>query len=58
MGNFFHRLGDGSAVEMSAKEIMADLVEGSEDAAERGRIPPLNKEAYAYLLDIFRNNFV
>ncbi len=53
MGKYFHRLGDGSAVEMSAKEIMADLVEGSEDAAERGGIPALDKEAYAYLLDIF-----
>jgi dimethylamine---corrinoid protein Co-methyltransferase len=53
MASFFHRLGDGSAVEMSAKEIMAALVEGSEDAAERGRISPLNKEEYDYLLDIF-----
>lgn len=53
MGSFYHRLGDGSAVEMSAKEIMADLVEGSEEAAERGRVPPLDKEAYGYLLDIF-----
>ena len=36
MGRFFHRMGDGSAVDMTDKEIMADLVEGSEDAAERG----------------------
>lgn len=53
MAHIFHRMGDGSAVKMSAKEIMADLVEGSEDAAERGRILPLAKEAYDYLLDIF-----
>lgn len=53
MGKIFHRMGDGSAVEMSAEEIMADLVEGSEDAAERGKIPPLMKEEYDYLLDIF-----
>jgi dimethylamine--corrinoid protein Co-methyltransferase len=53
MGKFFHRMGDGSAVEMSAEQIMADLVTGSEDAADRGKIPPLNKDEYAYLLDIF-----
>jgi dimethylamine--corrinoid protein Co-methyltransferase len=53
MDQFFHRMGDGSAVEMSAKEIMADLVEGSEDAADRGKIPALAKEEYDYLLDIF-----
>ena len=53
MDQIFHRMGDGSAVEMSAKEIMADLVEGSEDAAKRGEITPLTKEAYDYLLDIY-----
>ena len=53
MDKYFHRLGDGSAVEMSAKDIMADLVQGSEDAARRGGIPSLDKEAYGYLLDIF-----
>ena len=39
MGKYFSRLGDGSPIEMSESEIMADLVEGSEDAAERGKIP-------------------
>ena len=53
MGAIFHRMGDGSIIETNAKEIMADLVEGSEEAAERGRISPLGKEEYDYLLDIF-----
>lgn len=53
MGKYFSRMGDGSPIEMSESEIMADLVEGSEDAAERGKIPPLLKEEYDYLVDIF-----
>jgi len=53
MRRFFHRLGDGTAVEMTEKEIMADLVEGSEDAADRGQVQPLAKEEYDYLLAIF-----
>jgi dimethylamine--corrinoid protein Co-methyltransferase len=53
MGKYFSRLGDGSPIEMSESEIMADLVEGSEDAAERGKIPSLLKEEYDYLVDIF-----
>jgi len=53
-------MSDGSAVEMSAKEIMADLVKGSEDAADRGKIAPLTKEEYDFLLDIFcsRHKFI
>jgi len=60
MGKYFSRLGDGSPIELSEKEIMADLVEGSEDAAERGKISPLTKEEYDYLLDLFctRSKFV
>lgn len=53
MGTFFHRMGDGSAVQMTAREIMADLVEGSEDAADRAKVPALAKEEYDYLLEIF-----
>lgn len=54
MKRFFHRFGDGSATEMTEKEIMADLVEGSENAAERAKIEPLAKEEYDYLSEIFR----
>lgn len=46
-------MGDGSPIEVTEKEIMADLVEGSEDAADRGKIPPLSQDEYDYLMDIF-----
>jgi dimethylamine--corrinoid protein Co-methyltransferase len=55
MGKYFSRMGDGSPIEVTEKEIMADLVEGSEDAADRGKIEPLTKEEYDHLLDIFCN---
>jgi dimethylamine--corrinoid protein Co-methyltransferase len=60
MGKYFSRMGDGSPEWMSKAEIMADLVEGSEDAADRGKIPALSKEDYDYLQDIFcsRHKFV
>ena len=53
MEKFFSRMGDGSPIEMTESEIMADFVEGSEDAADRGKIPPLSQEEYKYLVDIF-----
>ena len=53
MGKFFSRMGDGSPIEVTENEIMADLVEGSEDAADRGKIPPLSQDEYEYLMDIF-----
>ena len=60
MGKYFTRMGDGSPEWMSQAEIMADLVEGSEDAADRGKIPALAKEEYSYLQDILcsRHKFV
>ncbi len=60
MKKYFSRMGDGSPIEVTDSEIMADLVEGSEDAADRGKIPPLTKEEYDYLLEIFctPNKFV
>lgn len=48
------RLGDGSMVEMSERELMEDMVAGSEDAASRAEVPPLNKEDYQYLVDLFK----
>ena len=53
MSTYFSRMGDGSAIEVTAEEIKADLIEGSEDAADRGNIPPLSKEEYQHLVDIF-----
>ncbi len=60
MGKIFTRYGDGTPVEMSAKELMQDLEDGTSDAAERGDIPALSKEELQYLLDLFSSpyNFV
>ena len=57
MGKIFTRYGDGTPVEMSAKELMQDLEDGTSDAAERGNIPALSKEELQYLLDLFSSPF-
>jgi hypothetical protein len=36
MGKIFSRFGDGSPVYLSESELMQDLEEGTEDAADRG----------------------
>lgn len=53
MKKYQTRLGNGFSIEMSEQEIMADLVAGSEDAADRGKIAPLGDDELKYLLDIF-----
>lgn len=60
MGKIHTKLGDGSPVELSESELMKDLEEGTEDAADRGHIPPLTKEELKFLIDVFSstNRFV
>lgn len=60
MGKIFTRYGDGTPVELSESEIMEDLRVGTEDAADRGRIPPLSDDELKHLLHIFKmpNKFV
>jgi dimethylamine--corrinoid protein Co-methyltransferase len=53
MGKIFSRFGDGSPVYLSESELMQDLEEGTEDAADRGDIPTLSKEELQHLFDIF-----
>jgi dimethylamine--corrinoid protein Co-methyltransferase len=53
MKKYFSRLGDGHPIDMTENEIMAALVEGSEDAADRGKVSPLSEDEYKYLLEIF-----
>ncbi len=53
MGKHFTRMGDGHAVEMTTDELRRDILAGSEDAADRGRIPALSQEEQDYLLDLF-----
>lgn len=49
---FFSRMGDGSAVFLTEKEIRSDLEDGTKDAAERGKIPVLTEEELRYLFEI------
>src|SRR5450759_872748 len=47
------RLGDGSLIEMTAAEIEAAIHAGSEAAAKRAKVPPLDSAEIDHLLDIF-----
>ncbi len=60
MGKIFTRYGDGTPVELSESELMEDLRAGTEDAADRGNIPPLTDDELKHLLHIFKmpNKFV
>ncbi len=53
MAQYFSRMGDGSPIAVTKDEIMADLIEGSEDAADRAKVPALSQGEYEHLLDIF-----
>ncbi len=53
MGKIMTRMGDGFPVEMSESQLMGDLEEGTENAAECGEIPTLSKEELQYLFDLF-----
>jgi dimethylamine--corrinoid protein Co-methyltransferase len=52
MEKYFTRMGDGRAVFMSLDEIKADVQEGVDDAAKRGKIPPLTKSEIDHIVDI------
>ena len=47
------RMGDGYAIELTADELRRDLAEGTEAAASRARIPPLDSNEIDYLFDLF-----
>jgi dimethylamine--corrinoid protein Co-methyltransferase len=53
MGKITTRMGSGFPVEMSESQLMEDLTGGSDDAADRGKIPPLSEEELKYLFDLF-----
>ncbi len=54
MGKIFTRYGDGTPLELSDSELMEDLRAGTEDAADRGEIPPLTDDDLNHMLDIFK----
>lgn len=49
---FFTRMGDGSVVYMTEEEIREDIHIGVNDAADRGKIPPLSEEEMEHLYQI------
>ena len=53
MQKIYSRMGDGSVVELSEREIKQDLEEGTRDAAERAKISPLSGDELAHLFDIY-----
>jgi len=54
MDKIFTRFGDGTPTYLSERELMADLVAGAEDAADRGEIPVLAEDELQHLADIFK----
>jgi len=54
MEKFYTRMGDGSVIELSESEIKRDLEEGTKDAAERAKIPPLSEDDLRRLLEIYK----
>jgi len=49
------RMGDGYTVELTADELRADLLAGSQDAVRRGKVPPLEQSELDWLFDLFAN---
>jgi dimethylamine--corrinoid protein Co-methyltransferase len=47
------RMGDGQAVEMTPDELRQDIIEASEDAADKGKVPPLEEREIEKLMEIF-----
>ena len=52
MKKYYTRMGDGFGVYLTEEEIRADIRDGVEDAAKRGKIPPLTEEEMDHLFGI------
>ena len=57
MQKILTKMGDGSPVELSEKELWQDLEDGTQEAAENGEIAPLTKEDLKHLFDIFSSPY-
>ena len=53
MSSIVTRMGDGSTVRMARDEIRREILEGSEAAAVKARIPVLEENEVDYLVDMF-----
>ena len=47
------RMGDGARIELSAEHVKEDILAGTQDAADRGKIPQLNPDELEQLFEIF-----
>jgi len=47
------RMGDGERVELPLEQVKADILYGTQDAADRGKIPPLTPSEMEQLFEIF-----
>jgi dimethylamine--corrinoid protein Co-methyltransferase len=47
------RMGDGRVESISSDRLKEDILAGTEDAADRGRIPPLTEQERDHLFDLF-----
>ncbi len=54
MTKILTRMGDGSMLEMTEKELREDLDAGMADAVEKGGVPPLSPEEIEYLVGLFK----
>lgn len=50
MAKTFQRFGDGYLYEMTEAELKRDVEEGTEDAAERAKVPPLSEDEMKHML--------
>ncbi|MGI6678747.1 MAG: hypothetical protein ACOX2Q_06730 [Dehalobacterium sp.] len=55
MTKYFSRYGDNYSGFMTGEEIRADIESGTQDAADRGKIPPLTQDEMDYLYEIITN---
>ena len=55
MAKIFSRTGDGWVTKLTEAELMNDIVEGTREAAEYGKIAPLSDEEIAHLFDICKS---
>ena len=53
MSTIMTRMGDGASVEMTRDDLRRDLIEGTEAAAKKGKIPTLTENELDYLEDMF-----
>ncbi|MEX1350263.1 MAG: hypothetical protein AB1Z31_21315, partial [Desulfobacterales bacterium] len=54
MGKIQTRIGSGIRIEMTEADVQKDLAAGTEDAADRAKIPPLTEDELDYLFEIHK----